>query len=244
MIKFREQVPSIYISASRDFQYLSWLIDIVLNSVKHNVDSLYNLPNIADDARLSELLAMTLGFKVKRNYDQKQLAALVAILPRILKYKGTLTAVAMAGKALIAASGASGEIDCKSVNGELRVTLPKKLVDISLFTDLLPYILPAGMTSRIIRTDLMTSALSTELGCRDAVSAELIPDIDWDRDVQTNFGASRLFEVGSNFNEYANFQSSADETGTDDLRDRFTAGLLTNTIIAAVEPIEDPESNT
>ena len=45
MIKFYEQVPAVYPSASRDFQYLCWLIDIVLNSVKHNVDDLYDLPN-------------------------------------------------------------------------------------------------------------------------------------------------------------------------------------------------------
>ena len=70
MIKFREQVPSVYTNASRDFQYLSWLIDVVLNSVKHNVDTIYDLPNVKHDAKLSELLAMTLGFKVKRNYDQ------------------------------------------------------------------------------------------------------------------------------------------------------------------------------
>ena len=76
MIKFANQVPSVYPSASRDFQYLGWLIDIVLNSVKHNVDDLYDLPNNQADIKLTELLALTLGFKVKRNYDQKQLSAL------------------------------------------------------------------------------------------------------------------------------------------------------------------------
>ena len=88
MIKFKNLVPSVYPNASRDFQYLCWLIDIVLNSVKHTVDDLYDLPNSKADPKLTELLAMTLGFKVKRNYDQDQLRALVAALPRILKYKG------------------------------------------------------------------------------------------------------------------------------------------------------------
>jgi hypothetical protein len=180
MIKFREQVPLVYTNTSRDFQYLSWLIDIVLNSVKHNIDSIYNLPNLKADTKLTELLAMTLGFKVKRNYDQKQLAALVEVLPRILRYKGTELAVVMAGEALIAASGATGAIDTEIDGTELRVSLPKTLVDVSLFSDLLPYILPAGMTYRILRTDFVRSSYTTESGYSDTVLAKLVPDLAWD----------------------------------------------------------------
>jgi hypothetical protein len=159
MIKFVNQVPSIYTSASRDFQYLSWLINIVLNSVKHNVDGLYNLPNISSDSKVSELLALTLGFKIKRNYDQKQLVALVATLPLILKYKGTITAVQIAAYALVKASGALGDAECEVEGAELVVTLPSGLVDIALFLDLLAYILPAGMTCRIDRKPIIDREL-------------------------------------------------------------------------------------
>ena len=143
MIKFYDQVPSVYPNASRDFQYLCWLIDIVLNNVKHNVDDMYDLPNSKTDPRLTELLAMTLGFKVKRNYNQKQLAALVAALPKILKYKGTETAITYAGNALIAASGAIGNFKSKIVDGELQVTLPEDLVDTALVR-ITRLLIPAG----------------------------------------------------------------------------------------------------
>lgn len=195
MIKFRDQVPSIYTNASRDFQYLSWLIDIVLNAVKHNVDGIYNLPNTNAEARLTELLAMTLGFKVKRNYDQKQLAALVAALPRILKYKGTLAAITMAGEALIATSGAVGNLDIKVRDGELEVTLPKNLVDVSLFTDLLPYILPAGMTCHIVRADIIQKTYATEVKYHDYMLAKLITDFDWDSETQTFVGLANMSDV-------------------------------------------------
>ena len=108
MINLSSQVPSIYPKASRDFQYLGWLTDIVLNSVKHNVDSLYSLPLTAGNTRLTELLAMTLGFTIKRNYDKKQLSALVSVLPSILKYKGTEKAIVIAAEAIIKASGTGG----------------------------------------------------------------------------------------------------------------------------------------
>jgi hypothetical protein len=230
MIKFREQVPSVYTSASRDFQYLSWLIDIVLNSVKHNVDGLYELPNTKIDPRLSELLAMTLGFKVKRNYDQKQLAALVAVLPRIIKYKGTITAINMAGKALIAASGATGSIISTVSNGELSVSLPKNLVDISLFTDLLPYILPAGMTCHIIRTDIIQKVYTTKVGYTDVAIAELVPDLTWNSSDQTSTGLATMFNTGmedSGDPTFASFKNSD--------KNMPNFGLLDNSIIPSLE---------
>lgn len=182
MIKFSNQVPSVYSSASRDFQYLGWLIDIVLNSVKHNVDDIYNLPDNKVDPKLTELLAMTLGFKVKRNYDQNQLRALVAALPKILKYKGTKTAIDMAGNALISASGASGDFYSeisKEDHGELEVTFPVNLVDISLFIDLLPYILPAGMTCHIIRKNQERRTHETKFSFYEETPlANLVSDMD------------------------------------------------------------------
>ena len=230
MIKFREQVPSIYTNASRDFQYLGWLIDIVLNSVKHNVDGLYNLPNTNTDSRLTELLAMTLGFKVKRNYDQKQLAALVAVLPRILKYKGTVTAIAMAGQALIAASGSVGGGDTyiNATSGEIEVGLPKNLVDVSLFTDLLPYILPAGMTCKVVRKDTVANKPTTKLGYQDIMIATLVSDIDWDRDKQTFTGLANMFDVPAGEPTFANFKNS----NTD-----LNSGLLDNSIIPMLDQV-------
>lgn len=223
MIRFNDQVPSIYPSASRDFQYLSWLIDVVLNSVKHNVDSLYDLPNTTADARLTELLAMTLGFKVKRNYDQRQLAALVAVLPHILKYKGTNTALRIAGNALIAASGAPGSfVNEGVVDGELRVILPKNLVDISLFTDLLPYILPAGITCRVVKADYSTESVTTDVGYHDTMLAAWIPYLDNGESI----GLSRMFEAPGDELTFSNFKS--DNTALPNV------GLLDNNIIPVV----------
>lgn len=239
MIKFNSQVPSVYPGASRDFQYLSWLIDIVFNSVKHNVDSLYDLPNAKADAKLTELLAMTLGFKVKRNYDQKQLAALVAVLPKILKYKGTKTALYFAGNALIAASGAVGNFSDRSIfieNGELNITIPKDLVDVSLFTDLLPYILPAGITCHIIRTNQITKPVTTELGLGNKTFAELIPDLAWDDSKYTSTGLANMFNTpGAQEPTFANF------TGTD-FNKILNVGLLDNSIIPTLKsaPMRDP----
>jgi hypothetical protein len=235
MIKFKNQVPTIYTKASRDFQYLSWLIDIVLNSVKHNVDSLYDLPNTQADPKLTELLAMTLGFKVKRNYNQKQLAALVAALPKILKYKGTETAIYYAGNALIAASGAVGNFHSEVVDGELQATLPEKLVDIALFNDLLPYILPAGMSSRIIRTNAFTKGITTQLNYSDKATALMVQDLKFDEQSQQTNGLATMFDPATAMTENVTFANFINESYI------VNAGLLDNSLIAAVtEPLIDP----
>ena len=223
MIKFCDCVPSVYPNASRDFQFLSRLIDIVLNSVKHNVDDVYDLPNSAADHKLTELLAMTLGFKVKRNYDKNQLRALVAALPRILKYKGTKTAVDMAGNALISASGASGDFLSEIVDGELKVYFPLDLVDITLFTDLLDYILPAGMTYHLVRENRENRTHETKLSYDDRkLLASFVPDVSFDADTISVVGLSSMFDQNNSFT-LANFIDSNISAPN--------VGLLDNSII-------------
>ena len=192
------------------------------------------MPNIPTNVKLTELLALTLGFKVKRNYDQKQLAAIVAILPRILKYKGTKTAIDIAGNALIAASGAAGSFSSKVVSGSLEVIIPESLVDISLFTDLLNYILPAGMTCRITRLTQIDQGYTTKLDYEDNMLAEYVSDITWNDKDQNSIGLSTMFNTGANEPSFANFLENEDGT-------KFNAGLLTNNIIPTLEmPFDSP----
>jgi hypothetical protein len=233
MINFYNQVPSVYPSASRDFQYLSWLINIVLNSVKHNVDDLYDLPKTNADPKIAELLALTLGFKIKRNYDQKQLAALVAILPSILRYKGTINAVKMAAEALLTAAGSLGDTECTEddTGTQLEVVLPKDLVDTTLFMDLLDYILPAGMTCRIIRQTQKKQPLDNiHVRHSDFVQYEVHDDLGWDNAAGTGTGLATLFDTTQGAPEVtANFKAFGDVLNT---------GLLNNTVIPVLRDAE------
>ena len=230
MIKFYNQVPSVYPSASRDFQYLCWLIDIVLNSVKHNVDDIFALPDNRADHKLTELLATTLGFKIRRSYDQAQLRALIVALPRILKYKGTKAAVDMAGEALLSASGALGSYDSEvdETACELTVTFPETLVDISLFTDLLPYILPAGMTCRIERTEMVEADLTTIYDYNEKLTAAWVPDLAWDSNEQTTSGLTGMFDVPAAEPLFANFKEGL--TPNTGLLDNSVIPMLANTL--------------
>lgn len=224
MINLYKQVPTVYLKASRDFQYLSWLVNIVLNAVKHNVDDMYDLPNNKADPRLTELLAMTLGFKIRRDYDEDQLATLVSILPIILKYKGTEKAVCMAAEALMRTSGVLGRFDITVVGGEVRITLPKNLIDITLFMDLLPYILPAGMTCKIVRKTELQNTPSTEVYVNSGPIARIEKDADFNADTKKISGMSVLYDIGSKTPDFTNYDSEGN----------LNPGLLDNSVIPSL----------
>ena len=225
MINFSNQVPSVYSNASRDFQYLGWLINVVLNSVKHNIDDIYGLPNTSGDTKLAELLAATLGFKIKRNYDKKQLVALSAVLPIVLRYKGTLKAIRIAAEALVMAAGSLGDISVSAEGAEVTVVLPKDLVDTALFLDLLDYILPAGMTCHVVRkmqSDPDIDPIYVHFA--DKVHYEVYDDLAWTADGMST-GLSGLFDVAQNTSEFtANFINDTDSY-------ELNAGLLDNTVV-------------
>lgn len=171
MLNLRDLMPNVYTDASRDMQLLVRLYELVLNYVKTNSDTLGTLPGSNSDANITAALARTLGFDTKRAYTQKQLEAIVDIFPTLIRCKGTLKAINLAGGVITKAEHASD-----SFNSELRLLkkpiavdyareapyeiqtyelaamIPEEVKDITLFLDVLPYIAPAGVPICVERT--------------------------------------------------------------------------------------------
>ena len=174
MIQIKNLTPHVYTDQSRDFQFIGRLFDIVLNSVKTNSENLYNLPfNDNTNTQLSTLMSLTLGFKSKHHYNVKQLKAICSCFSEILKYKGTLYALDIAGKALLNAEGIVDEmfiernLDDKYV---LNIYVPQTLSDTNLLEDIFDYVLPAGMSYTIIRELHLEKEATTLLTTSDKVT--------------------------------------------------------------------------
>lgn len=154
MIKVQDETPKIYYNESRDFQFIGRLYDVVLNSVKTNCDLLYNLP-ISDNVntQMLDLMSTTLGFKIRHNYNTKQLVSACSIFPTILKNKGNIQAIQLIGDALLHAEGITEDFgyEISDDNTSIDIFIPSTLSDINLFKDLLSYVMPAGMNVNIIR---------------------------------------------------------------------------------------------
>lgn len=172
MIKLENLTPEVYYKQSRDFQFIGRLYDLVLNSVKTNSDLLQGLPisNNSNNEFL-DLMAMTLGFKAKHNYNINQLRAICASLPKIMKNKGNVRAVILACQALLNSEGITHALDYEISKDNLNLNLfiPQDLTDINLLVDLLDYILPAGMLCNITREFRVYSQAQTLIGVRSEV---------------------------------------------------------------------------
>ena len=164
LIKFQDLTPEVYYKRSRDFQYIGRLFDLVLNNAKMNTDIISSLPLNPDmDPRLLDLLAFTLGFKSKHEYNTKQLAALCSIFPFVLRNKGSKLAIETACNALLNAEGITKGASIEVGNQTVSIFLPSELSDLNLLKDLLNYILPAGMSCSLIQEATLVPPKSTTL---------------------------------------------------------------------------------
>lgn len=173
MIKLQDLTPDVYYKNSRDFQFIGRLYDLVLNYSKTNCDLIYNLPlNDNTDEQLMDLLALTLGFTPKYKYTSKQLRAICSVLPYALKNKGNITAFLAASTALINAEELDQEISYSISDDKTTITLyvPQNISDVTILNDLLDYLLPAGMTCKIIKELREKKPTLTKVGTSDILT--------------------------------------------------------------------------
>lgn len=179
MIKLQNLTPEVYYKESRDFQLLGRLFDLVLNAVKTDADLLYNLPlSTNSDEKLLELLALTLGFKPKHQYNARNLKAVCSVFSEILRNKGSIKAIKIACEALFNSMDISQQLDYDFTkdkdNTELNLYIAQDFGDITLLNDLLSYVLPAGMSCNIIREFHILTESNTNIGISDIVTKSKI----------------------------------------------------------------------
>lgn len=157
MIRTETQVPSTYSIRSRDFQLLERVFDTVFNSSKTYADTIKNCGGINKntDKRLLDLIARTLGFESKREYDTQDLYVLCNDFKSIIKDKGTKRAIENCVRVLLNAQNLSESFTVSIDNSryEVDVYVSKNLQDIALLEDMLEYVLPIGYYLNIFVLD-------------------------------------------------------------------------------------------
>lgn len=179
MIKLQNLTPEVLYDQSRDFQLIGRLFDLVLNSVKTEVDMLYNLPfsdNSSDE--LLSLLTLMYGLKLDRNkYTSRQLRAICSVMPKLMKTKGSFAAVDTLCRALLRADSIVGDFMIIACDGgelnkthcHLDIYMPSKDLHMEILFELLPYILPAGVTFTIKQENAQRAALSENIAVESTV---------------------------------------------------------------------------
>ncbi len=174
MIQLKNLTPHVYSDQSRDFQFIERLFDIVLNSVKTASDNLYSIP-ISDDSdeQLLTLMSLTLGFKSRHHYNNDQLKSICSCFSEIMRSKGSLQALDIAGKALLNAEGITDTMTIERKDNDpftLDIYVPQDLSDTNLLEDVFDYVLPAGMSYNIIKELKLLIPAVTSLTTQDQVT--------------------------------------------------------------------------
>lgn len=184
MIDFIKQTPDIY-SSSRDFQVLARLYTILFNSCRAYIDGLDNLTGNHLD-NLSELEVRNRNFIPKRAWDNETLAAASECFNYIMRAKGTKTAIEQCIYLLLRMNNLSADnmvITTKEIfdycynnldwsnftsdrytsSNYYYIIIPKSLSTVGVIQDLLDYVLPIGVSYRVIEFTNVQNVFKTKL---------------------------------------------------------------------------------
>ena len=158
MIKTQYLVPGVYYDKSRDFQLLGRLFDVIFNDIKTNSNLIYNNPLSKNmDKDYLELAALTLGLKLKHNYNLEQLYYVLSTFSEALRKKGSFESIELILNALLKLQNIeeSAKLEFDQNSFVLNIYVPVDLKDNQLFNDLMDYLVPAGVCYNIfINTDI------------------------------------------------------------------------------------------
>ena len=173
MFSLQDNVPSVYMEESRDFQLLLRLIDLTNRGIKFDIDSMISLTNpMKIKSEFLNLYATKVGFFPKRSIDENTLRYILSAFPYIIKNKGNKQGIQQAVATILKAEKhplAVEDIDVviKTMEDNNPVYTIIIYVPIELtynkvaLEELLAYVIPTGFDVVIItatRTDEITIA--------------------------------------------------------------------------------------
>lgn len=180
MFRTQNNVPQYYIDKSRDFQLIGRLLDLIVNDIKFDIDSICNIldPLEARD-NLLVLLAERVGYFPEFEINSEVLRYVISAFPYIMKKKGSIRSFEEAANAVLKAEShaeaarsveiiviqkqpnlaykntvdSDGNTKVKYDPNEeyiVQIILPTKVKHLKVLEDILTYIIPAGMMYSII----------------------------------------------------------------------------------------------
>ena len=168
MFRVKNNVPDVYVEESRDFQLVSALYDLVIQSNRFSIDS---MELTSDTARCNNRLLPLIGTKVGlfkelrvNNYMYRKI---LTSFPYIMRYKGSLYAIQLVANLFERLMNTRVSVDVYQEFKDLNtVTLifEESSPDITLLNTLLDYVKPTGVyinyavrTKATLTSDYVTS---------------------------------------------------------------------------------------
>lgn len=163
VFRTKNSTPLVYSNESRDFQLFGKSLDLITNMI--NADAV-NIKYIIDTEAcrniLLPLLQTKIGFFSNEQFDYEILRRLLLVFPLLIKNKGSKKALRQCVNAYFKVFNIVGSVAVMYINEDTTIygpliekdtivlVLNKYLSDISSITEFLKYIVPAGISTKII----------------------------------------------------------------------------------------------
>lgn len=160
IFRLQENVPDVYTRKSRDFQLLCNVFDILQGGIKYDIDT---ITSVVDTRYCSEkllpLLQSKLGFYTEKHLNATELRTVLTSFMHLCKDKGSIKGIREAIELYLRVIGASRKSRVDITNSVkdtitdrilhnssyiVQVLIEGQITDITLLTELLRYVLPAG----------------------------------------------------------------------------------------------------
>ena len=157
MQRFRvqENVPSVYVEKSRDFQMMCNVFDLMNNGVKFDIDTIKSLSDTTRCPQsLIKYLQHKLGFYSNVQMSDDTLRIILKCFPYLVRLKGSKRGVVESICLFLTTLGINGKQRIEVTNYEysddpcgnyiITLSIQHKALDVTILKEILKYIIPTG----------------------------------------------------------------------------------------------------
>lgn len=121
MFLAQNNVPSVYIEQSRDFQLIGRILDCVVNGIKFDINSVVNINDTEHiQGYMLQYLKSKVGFFTEKDFTEKDLRVVLSAFPYIIRYKGSRLSIELAVNVFARINYITGDIIVQIINKELQ----------------------------------------------------------------------------------------------------------------------------
>lgn len=197
MIRLQDNVPSVYVEQSRDFQLFCRLYDCIVNGVRYDISTMTNIfdANKINDQLLS-LLSIRQGFFTDKNLNADVLRTILSAFPYIIKYKGSRKGIELCVNTILKLEGIYEvpRIDIDSENLVVTIYTESKISNTVGLDELLKYVLPVGYIYTLERYVWRNS--DSELVAHGRVYTLVNPAISNSQVIGSDRFSNYVFDIG------------------------------------------------
>lgn len=219
-IRLQENVPEVYINASRDFQLLCRLYDCMINSVKFSIDGVLRVidTRLCSNSLLS-LLQTKLGFFTEKDFSYDEIRYVLRAFPDIIKYKGSKRGILQAVYVFCKLKHIQTIPNIEIINKQndkpiyqINIILYATPQDTTLLGEIFRYILPTGYTVRYSwRTKEATRVYET-YSFNDIINAYVIDNLNTLENKPSNSIIRSKADIYSTISNADNLDSAKERT--------------------------------